>query len=291
MPDNKEAQSVRKPEVEPVSEQVTEEKEESKGEMGFLDHLEELRTTIIRSFVALIIGCALVMTGIKYFADMLNWPLNFALGDDAHRGLVTTSPMAVFAVILQVSFMGGFAMALPFILYFVSSFISPGLTSKELKMLKPGCFLALLMFLTGASFAYFALVPASLKASIFFNDMFGYQLFWSADRYYGLLMRMTIGIGLSFEFPLLIVLLVYIGILDTDKLIAFRPYSIIVFLGLAAVITPTTDPFTFLLLAVPMSILYEGSVYASRRISRRRAEQTPDEEEGEDEDNYEDEDD
>ena len=158
--------------------------------------------------------------------------------------------------------------------------------------MKPGCFLALLMFLTGASFAYFALVPASLKASIFFNDLFGYQLFWSADRYYGLLMWMTIGIGLSFEFPLLIVLLVYIGILDTAKLKAFRPYSIIVFLGLAAVITPTTDPFTFLLLAVPMSILYEGSVYASRRISRRRSEQILDEvvEEDEVDDDYEEED-
>lgn len=290
MPDNKEAKSVPSPEVEPVSEQDTEDKKKGKSEMGFLEHLEELRSTIIHSFVALIIGCALVMTGIKYFADMLNWPLNFAFGGEEHRGLVTTSPMAVFSVIIQVSFLGGFALALPFILYFVASFISPGLNTKELKVLKPGCFLALLMFLTGASFAYFALVPASLKASIFFNDLFGYQLFWSADRYYGLLMWMTIGIGLSFEFPLLIVLLVYIGILDTAKLIAFRPYSIIVFLGLAAVITPTTDPFTFLLLAVPMSILYEGSVYASRRISRRRSEQILDEvvEEDEVDDEYED---
>lgn len=287
MPDNKEAKSVPSPEVEPVSEQDTEDKKKGKSEMGFLEHLEELRSTIIHSFVALIIGCALVMTGIKYFADMLNWPLNFAFGGEEHRGLVTTSPMAVFSVIIQVSFLGGFALALPFILYFVASFISPGLNTKELKVLKPGCFLALLMFLTGASFAYFALVPASLKASIFFNDLFGYQLFWSADRYYGLLMWMTIGIGLSFEFPLLIVLLVYIGILDTAKLIAFRPYSIIVFLGLAAVITPTTDPFTFLLLAVPMSILYEGSVYASRRISRRRSEQILDEV-VEEEDEYED---
>ena len=99
---------------------------------------------------------------------------------------------------------------------------------------------------------------------------------------------MVLGIGLSFEFPLLIVLLVYIGILDTAKLIAFRPYSIIVFLGLAAVITPTTDPFTFLLLAVPMSILYEGSLYASRRISQRRSEQTFEEEKEEYEEDDED---
>ena len=288
MPDNKEEQSTPNPEVEPVSELAAEDDQKGKGEMGFLDHLEELRTTIIRSFVALVIGCALVMVGIKYFAGVLNWPLNFAFGDEAHRGLVTTSPMAVFAVILQISFLGGFAIALPFIMYFVASFISPGLNRKELKMLKPGCFLALLMFLTGAAFAYFALVPASLKASIFFNEMFGYQLFWSADRYYGLLMRMVLGIGLSFEFPLLIVLLVYIGILDTAKLIAFRPYSIIVFLGLAAVITPTTDPFTFLLLAVPMSILYEGSLYASRRISQRRSEQTFEEEKEEYEEDDED---
>ena len=242
-----------------------------KGDMSFLNHLEDLRGTLIRCIVALFIACFFVMGFLKYFASLLNWPLQIALGANAEEGLITTSPMAVFSVILQISFLGGFALSLPFILYFVARFVSPGLTEKELRALKPGCFLALVLFIIGALFSFFALVPASLKASIFFNHLFGFEVFWTADRYYGLLMWMVMGIGLSFEFPLIIVLLVYIGIIDTTQLQSFRPYSIIVFLVLAAVITPTTDPFTFLLLAVPMGFLYEMSLFISKRVESKKS--------------------
>lgn len=241
-----------------------------RGNMSFLEHLEDLRGTLIRCIVVLFIACFFVMGFLKYFASLLNWPLQMALGANSEEGLITTSPMAVFSVILQISFLGGFALALPFMLYFVARFIAPGLTKKELNALKPGCILALFLFIIGASFSYFALVPASLKASIFFNHLFGFEIFWTADRYYGLLMWMVMGIGLSFEFPLIIVLLVYIGIIDTTQLQSFRPYSIIVFLVLAAVITPTTDPFTFLLLAVPMGFLYEMALFISKRVESKK---------------------
>ncbi len=274
---------------------------ESKTEMSFLDHLEDLRGTLIRCSLSFIVACVLVMTFMKYFADMLNWPLQFALGDDVELvehppiysgvattapnpsmtsptpsggqkrqfGLITTSPMAVFSVILQVTFLGGFALSLPLMLYFISRFIVPGLNPQELSIIKPACMAAFLLFAVGVSFSYFALVPASLKASIFFNELFGYQVLWSADRYYALLVWMTMGIGISFQFPLVLVILVYVGILDTVKLKAFRPYSIVVFLIVAAVVTPTTDPITFLLLAVPMSILYELAMRVSRRVERK----------------------
>ncbi len=278
---------------------------DSRTEMSFLDHLEDLRGTLIRCIIVFIVACMLVMTFMKYFADMLNWPLQFALGDDVELverppiytgagttaaapdpsmpspsptasggqkrqfGLITTSPMAVFSVILQVSFLGGFALSLPFMLFFISRFIVPGLNPQEMSILKPACMAAFLLFAIGVSFSYFALVPASLKASIFFNELFGYQVLWSADRYYALLVWMTMGIGISFQFPLVLVILVYVGILDTVKLKAFRPYSIVVFLIVAAVVTPTTDPITFLLLAVPMSFLYELAIQVSKRVERK----------------------
>ncbi len=269
-------------------------------EMSFLDHLEDLRGTLIRCIISFLVGCFLVMAFMKYFADMLNWPLQFALGDDVELvehapiysggagalgppaavadnpspskkqfGLITTSPMAVFSVILQVSFLGGFALSLPFMLYFISRFVVPGLNPKELTVLRPACIAAFFLFTVGVSFSYFALVPASLKASIYFNELFGYQVLWSADRYYALLVWMTMGIGISFQFPLVIVILVYVGILDSIKLKAFRPYSIVAFLAVAAIVTPTTDPITFLLLAIPMSFLYEIAIRVSHRIERK----------------------
>ena len=244
-------------------------------EMKFLDHLEELRRALIYSGIAFVSGCFVVMSGIRFFSSLLLWPLQFALGSGVslnpytEHSLITTSPLAVFSVILYISVLGGFALSFPAILYFLGRFVAPGLTERELRILRPGCMMALMLFLVGASFAFFALIPASLKASIYFNHLLGLQNLWSADRYYSLLMWMTLGVGLSFEFPLLIVLLVYVGILDCLKLVSFRPYSVVVFLILSALITPS-DPFTMLLLAIPMVVLYELAVIISRRVELKR---------------------
>ncbi len=274
---------------------------DGKREMNFLEHLEEMRWTLVKCMVALVVGCGLVMVSIKLFAGFLNWPLQVALGQDVEVvrfdaggqqnaglsdprsneveriggerrrfGLITTTPMGVFSVILQVSFLGGLALSLPFILYFVGKFVAPGLTERELVVLKPGCAIAFFLFLFGSAFSFTILIPASLRASIFFNELFGFQVLWSADRYYGLLVWMTVGIGLSFEFPLILVFLVYLGIVNIEQLRRFRPYSVVVFLGVAAIITPTTDPITFLLLAVPMSLLYEISIMISKRVERSK---------------------
>ena len=281
------------------------EEKKSYGEMGFLDHLEELRRTILYCVLALVIACAVVMVFMRLFAGFLNWPLQMALGNEVRIvevqpglhaevpggageadkvrpegsagrqfGLITTSPMAVFSVILQVSFLGGIALALPFILYFIGRFVSPGLTPRELAVLRPGCAAAFTLFLFGALFSYAVLVPASLKASIFFNELFGFQVLWSADRYYGLLVWMTIGIGISFEFPLLLTILVYLGVVEVERLRRYRPHSLVVFLIVGAVVTPTTDPFTFLILVLPMSLLYEVSIWISARVegSKRHSE-------------------
>lgn len=242
--------------------------------MSFLEHLEDLRGVLLRSAIVFAVSSALIMSFLPVVADLLHWPLNFALGQDRSavmgEGLITTSPMAVFAVILQVAFLGAFCLTLPFFLYFLARFIAPGLNPKELRVLRPGCIAAFGLFLLGASFSFWVLVPAALKASLYFNNLFEYQILWSADRYYGLLLWMTLGIGLTFEFPLMVVLLVYTGILTTEKLRIFRPYSVIVFLSVAAVITPTTDPVTFLLLAIPMSLLYEVAILVSARVEKNR---------------------
>ena len=271
-------------------------------EMDFFEHLEELRWTLVKSFVALVVGCGLVMVSMKLFAGFLNWPLEIALGEGVELvrvdgigseigavpernpdlengsgekrrrfGLITTTPMGVFSVILQVCFLGGLGLALPFFLYFVAQFVAPGLTERELAVLKPGCAIAFLLFLIGSVFSFTILIPASLRASIFFNEIFGFQVLWSADRYYGLLVWMTVGIGFSFEFPLILVFLGYLGVLDIERLKRFRPYSVVAFLGIAAIITPTTDPLTFMLLAVPMSLLYEVSILISKRVERAKS--------------------
>lgn len=246
---------------------------QSPGEMSFFEHLDDLRWTLMKSLIAFGLGCLVVGVFLTAFSEMLRWPYDFAVSsrETLFPGLVNTSILGVFSVIFYLLLGGGLAISLPFILYFVGQFVAPGLNQKELKMLKPACAGAMVLFLAGATFSFFILVPAALRASIIFNQMLGFTPMWNADSYYGLLTWMVLGVGLAFQFPLALLILVYLEVLSQAQLVAFRRYSIVLFLCLGAIVTPTTDPVTFLLLAAPMSLLYEISIIGARRIEKKRS--------------------
>jgi sec-independent protein translocase protein TatC len=247
---------------------------ESNGEMHFLDHLDELRKVLFQCLICFIAGMVVVGVALPFFADLLNWPLHFAMGQRSlntlEGGLNTTGPMGVFSVIIQITFFGGFGLSLPFMLYFVSRFIAPALTHAEKKLIKPAIVSILILFLLGSAFSFSILVPSALRASLFFNDFFEYKILWRADAYYGLLIWMTLGVGLVFEFPLALLVLIHLHILQVSQLKQYRRHSIVAFLFVSAVITPTSDPITFLFLAAPLYALYEIAILLGRRIERRR---------------------
>lgn len=242
-------------------------------QMSFLDHLEELRWTLVKSFTAFGMACILIGVFLARFSNLLRWPYDFALSGQtvAMSGLINTSILGVFSVIFYLLIGGGFALSLPWILFFVGQFVAPGLNEKELRLLKPACLLAFILFFLGAAFSFFVLVPAALRASVLFNQLLGFAPLWTAASYYSLLTWMVLGVGIAFQFPLVILILVYLDILTKTKLVNFRRYSIVLFLGIGAVVTPTTDPVTFILLALPMSLLYELSILGAGRIERLKA--------------------
>jgi sec-independent protein translocase protein TatC len=250
-------------------------------QMSFLDHLEELRWTLFKSFAAFGVACVLIGVFIARFSSLLRWPYEFALSGQslAMAGLINTSILGVFSVIFYLLIGGGFALSLPWILYFIAQFVAPGLNQKELRLLKPACLLAFCLFILGAAFSFFVLVPAALRASVLFNQLLGFAPLWTAASYYGLLTWMVLGVGIAFQFPLVILILVYVDILSKDKLVNFRRYSIVLFLAIGAIVTPTTDPVTFILLALPMSLLYELAIVGAARIERLKARQAALEEE------------
>ncbi len=240
--------------------------------MGFLDHLDELRGVLIKSIIAFVSAAALIAFFLRDFATILNWPLTRSLGDSGLMdSLITTSPMAVFAVLVQLCFLGGLGLSLPFILYFVARFVAPALTARELKLLKPVCLACFVLFLGGALFSYFVLVPGVIRFSVSFNEMLGLQLFWSADRYYNMLVWMMIGIGTAFQFPMVICLLVYADVINTEQLRAGRAYAIVGFFVAGMMLTATWDPLTQTMVALPMWGLYEISIIVGRRMERIRA--------------------
>lgn len=256
----------------PIDEEEELSADEARSAMGFLDHLEELRWTLFKC--AAVFFAAVVVIGIflKGASGVLNWPLDRAMGALGMEagGLFMTSPMGVFSVLIQVCFLGGLGLSLPFMLGFIARFVAPALKKEEIGMLMPSCIAAFLLFLGGAAFSYFFIVPEALKFSIRLNQMLGFEILWTADRYYGLLVWTILGMGFCFQFPLIVYLLVYLRVVTTEKLIKARSYMIVFFFVMGMILTPTWDPVTQTMVALPMWMLYELSLFLARRLEKRR---------------------
>lgn len=241
--------------------------------MGFWEHLEELRGTIIKSVIAFVVCATFIGYFMKEFNHAMLWPLNHVAaeypGMDVKLG--TLSPMEVFNMIIQMCVFGGLVLAAPFILFFISQFVAPALTEKEIKLVLPMCLSALILFLIGAAFSFFLLMPSTIRIAVELNNTFELENRWTAGNYYNTLTWLVVGAGAVFEFPLVIIVLVWIGILSTAFLRKYRRHAIVVIFIIAAVVTPTPDPFTQTLFAAPLYALYELSILVSSRVEKRRA--------------------
>jgi len=241
--------------------------------MGFWEHLEELRGTLIKSVVAFVICAVLVGYFATEFMETLKWPLHYVARDypDLDTRLGTLSIMEVFSMIIQLCVFGGLLLAAPFILYFVGQFVAPALTDKEMKLVKPMCASALGLFLMGVCFSFFLLMPSTVRIAIELNQAFGLETRWTAGNYFTTLTWLVLGTGAVFEFPLVIVLLVWMGIVTTAFLRKYRRHAIVVIFVIAAIVTPTPDPVTQTIFAAPLYALFEISIFVSARVEKRKA--------------------
>jgi sec-independent protein translocase protein TatC len=240
--------------------------------MGFLGHLEELRGTLIKCAVVFAIWVTVIAYQLEMATELLNWPLHQVQGEfpKLKNDLVTNSPMSVFSAVIDICLMGGVILSLPFWLFFIGQFVAPALTKREMKVIVPTGFAALLLFLIGTAFGYFLLTPSTIRVAFQLNEMLGYTVMWTADRYYSLLLWMTLGMGAAFEFPLLVVLAVYMGLIEVVTLRKYRRHAIIVIFVIAAIVTPTPDPLNQCLFALPLIVLYEIAIWVSAAIGKRR---------------------
>jgi sec-independent protein translocase protein TatC len=241
--------------------------------MGFFQHLEELRWTLIKCAVVFVIFAIAIGIFIKEFNGLLLWPLQHVQAENPKLNfdLGTTSIMEGFNVVIQLCCAGGLVLGVPFFLFFVGQFVAPALTQKELKVVLPVCFSAFLLFLIGAAFGFFLLVPSTVRVATQINDLFGFVMRWTPGSYYSLLIWLVFGVGAAFEFPLIIILLIYLGIMTVEFLKKYRRHAIVVIFIIAAVVTPTPDPFTQTMFAIPLYLLYEIAILVGGRVQKRRA--------------------
>jgi sec-independent protein translocase protein TatC len=240
------------------------------GEMGLLDHLEELRMTIIKCVMALWIGIMVVGLFFYKFFDLLRLPLIWGLGDNAAvEVLRTKGPMEIFTLIIQVIVFGGFLLALPFVAYFIIRFVVPGLTLREKSILRPALLSALALFILGALGCFRIMLPAGIKFAYFLNVKMGIQPNWFAGDYYSLVVWSTLGMGVLFEFPLVLAILQMLGIVETGTLRRYWRQALVVIMVLASVVAPSPDPLSMLAIATPMALLYAGSLVVGARLRRQ----------------------
>ncbi len=194
----------------------------------------------------------------------------FDPNDKDNQYLKALTPFAPITVFIQVLFLGGLSISLPFILYFVGQFVLPGLTPKEKRALLPGAIASFFLFLAGACMTYFVILPLSLYFVIMWGNEFGMAWESGASPYYTMVVWMTVAVGTSFEFPLVLVILVWLGVLTTEKMRSNRRIVFVIILVSAALITPGGDPISLSLLTLPMYLLYEMSIVLAKRIEKKR---------------------
>ena len=240
----------------------------SERELTLLQHLSELRRRVVISVLALLAGSAVSWAFFREIIDVLVRP---ARDLEAGPGgqIVFTEVTELLTTSIKVSFVAGFIIAFPIILYQVVMFVAPGLTPKERRYLLaflPG---ALVCFAAGLAFGYFVLTPPALHFLLTFGDDVAVPLI-KISNIVNLMVRLLFWMGLAFETPLVMYLLALLGIVNVRKLSRFRRYWFVIAFILAAIITPTFDPVNQALVAAPLIALYELGILLVRVGSRGR---------------------
>ena len=235
-----------------------------RSDMPFLDHVEELRWRLIKSILAIA-----VVAGVSFiFAEHIFKFITIPLGDiKLHFTEITGS----FYAYLKVAFYTGIIGAAPIVLYQLWRFVAPGLYPKEKSAVVPFVFFATVLFLGGAAFCFYVVLPYAIKFLVGYGQDIMTPII-TVSSYVSFAGMMLLAFGLTFELPVIGFFLGKIGLISARLLRKGRPYALVLILIVAAILTPTPDVFSQILLAGPMYILYEITIIIVRYTGRKKEE-------------------
>jgi sec-independent protein translocase protein TatC len=235
-------------------------------EAPFISHLVELRDRIIRAGIAVIVA----FVGLVYWAPDIFRLLARPLMQNLPQGgkLIVTDVTGSFFVPMKVTMLVAFVIALPFVLYQMWAFVAPGLYQHERRLVAPLVGFTYVLFLCGMAFAYLVVFPTIFRVMAHYNVPLGAAMNTDIDNYLSFVMTMFIAFGVTFEVPVMVVLLVRMGIVSLKKLREVRPYVAVGAFIVSAVVTPP-DVFSQLILALPLILLYEAGLIAARLFVRK----------------------
>jgi sec-independent protein translocase protein TatC len=233
----------------------------------FLEHLEDLRWTVVKMAITLFVAMILCFAFRTSLVQIMQRPLHDVdpkIG--ALRALGVTDSMTIS---FSLAFYAGIVVSFPLLLYFLAEFVLPALTAVEKRMMLPAIFVSFVLFLAGVAACYLLLLPKTIM--FFFRDTesLGWQPAWTVQEYYSFVTRFTIGFGLAFELPMVVLALVRFGLVTYPLMARTRPYAVVLIFVLAAVITPTPDMLSMMAMGMPMYLLYESCIWIAWFMQRK----------------------
>ena len=256
--------------------------EKEGNEMSFLDHLEALRWHILRSVLAILFFAIIIFIAKDFvfrniifgprYKDFLTYRILCSISDsmciDPPQFIIATREVGeAFMMHMMVSFWMGFVVAIPIILWEVWKFIKPGLYPKEQKAASGFVIISTLLFIAGVLFGYYVVAPLAI------TFLAGYTIEGVAAQptlssYVDSMVMFTLPIGLVFELPVIVYFLAKIGLLTADFMKKYRKHAVVVLLIIAAVVTPSPDIASQLLVFIPLYALYEASIFVAKKVQR-----------------------
>src|SRR3990167_7091108 len=230
----------------------------------FISHLIELRQRLVRVIVAVLVVCLCLLPWSREIYALLAQPLLASLPKGGQ--MIATDVIGPFLVPLKVTLLVGFVGALPYVLYEAWAFVAPGLYAQEKRLVLPLVVASFLLFLVGMSFAYFLVFPMVFK---FMASIAPEGVAWMTDidKYFSFVLTSFIAFGVTFEVPVVVIVMVRSGLVSIEKLKQARPYVIVGAFVVGAIFTPP-DVLSQVMLAVPLWVLYEIGIVISRFMLR-----------------------
>ena len=233
---------------------------------SFLEHLEDLRWVLIKGISALVIGMAVCMAAAPQLLAVLIWPLK---ASGAKVELQWIDPLGGFVAAMKTALYGGITLALPLILYFIGQFVMPALKAHEKKYFLRAFIVGAGLFFVGVLICYVWVLPISLQGTVAFNQWLGVPTqIWRAESYFQFVIMFMMGMGLSFEVPVILLTLVKIGILPHAWLVKGRKYLFVINLVVCSFITP--DFISTFFMIIPVTFLMEICIWISAYWERQK---------------------
>lgn len=243
--------------------------EDGEGEVKpFWEHLEDLRWTLIKSIIAVFVGFNICMVFANRILAFLTAPL-YRVVPNPDNFLQTFDVMGGFMIWMKLSFYGGLVLAAPFVFYFFAQFILPALKRKEKELLFPIFLYGTLLFIAGAATTYYGLLVPALKAFVQYNKWLHIQTNWRVESYVQFVTHFMLAMGITFEMPLVVLVLVRLGIVSAAAVQRGWKVMILISAVIAAIVAPA-DPGSMLLMMIPMAVLIGVTIWLAWIVEGRR---------------------